>query len=521
MFCWQLSICSLVNRSVIFNCIIIFLETTALDQLSPIAIKQDPTINRIYPITDCMSQCVLGDNLTMNHLSAKILVFGGSTFVGSSITLHLHKQKFKVIPIETEDIYSFSASQYHNWQQLASEGLDPLIIQQAEIKSAFEKFGYVNEIIYIPRHIISNAGTILKEEGVAELEYLVNLLEVVKDQPTRLTLITKYGIDYKSSSSMQSVWLSTLEITLKAYYRLLKIAIIRLDGYYNELENIDYNDLLKNTECIIHNFNTSCFDLRIAITTEKYMNHSSVAAKNIQQKNAVMSTYFTTVINPQYNVQFSSNSFRFMNRWLMSSNRLGIHAVIFHDSLSDDYIERVKENFDNVVFHKVTNLHGRTPNDYRYYLYYNYLQKHPEISNVIMSDIRDVMFLNDPFEIMEVIGTNAYVGIDIYSYTDAWNHKSLYKRINDCYPKEINSTSVKAHPFYNAGVLGGTRQIMLKYLELLTESLDATPPLMNCNMAAVAIVTHKFFGNQSFAGYPFQSGFKLDIPGIRGLACDT
>lgn len=468
------------------------------------------------PEVGCTSLCDIDSSIVSE--TSKVLVTGASSFIGSSIALHLHRNKFNVLPIETDDVHLLSSSGYHNWEQMSSEKLEPIVVQSSEIKSLIEELENVDQVIHVPRKVFGSIleNNIFKQDGIADLEILVNLLEAIKNHrpSARITLITK---PEDRLSSMQSAWLKTLENSLKTYYSLYEVnmAFVRIEdgGEYNA-------DFSSTIQCIVASpFTSKCFDIGVAVKPSTVINAMpSTKMKNIQQNNVVMSTYFTTIQNPQYAITIAKNTFKFMQDWLVSASRLGIRAIIFHDSLSDNFISRVKKIFDNVVFEKVGGFAGRTPNDYRFYLQYKYLQDHPEINNVIISDIRDITFFNDPFEVMDVLGGHIYVGVDVSYYTNSWSHAYPRGIISACYRKYAHSITVTSDPFYNAGVIGATRQLMLKFLKHATASLNGTPRGRNCNMATVTVVIHESFRDEAFSGYPFQSAFKMDIPGPQGLA---
>ena len=236
-----------------------------------------------------------------------------------------------------------------------------------------------------------------------------------------------------------------------------------------------------------------------------------------KQENYVMSTYFTGVINPQYSVTFLKNCYRFVQQWFESVIRIGAHAIIFHDGLTEDFQNRMKNLYSHVHFQKI-DVEGRSPNDYRFYLYHQYLSLHPEIQNIVFTDIRDVTFLNDPFEVMRVIGDYIFIGVGRTFYENSWSNEVTQLILRRCHSNDSGSKWVKLHPFYNAGVIGGTRHTMLNFLTKITHYLDGIPHEHNCNMGTTTLVTNKHFYENSFSGYPFQSAFRLDLPGPEGLA---
>ena len=70
---------------------------------------------------------------------------------------------------------------------------------------------------------------------------------------------------------------------------------------------------------------------------------------------------------------------------------------------------------------------------------------------------------------------------------------------------------------YNAGVIGGSRGLLLEFLNHVTNVLDKTPSSLNCNMPVVNLVVHKYFDNRLFTGFPFTSRFYKRQKSPRGV----
>ena len=88
-----------------------------------------------------------------------------------------------------------------------------------------------------------------------------------------------------------------------------------------------------------------------------------------------------------------------------------------------------------------------------------------------------------------------------------------------CFSKDAQLNSsiewlLNLKPGYNAGVIGGPRHIVLRFLRILTALLDTLPVKENCNMAAVNYVVHKYFNDVSFSGFPFNTLLNSKTPGV-------
>ena len=204
----------------------------------------------------------------------------------------------------------------------------------------------------------------------------------------------------------------------------------------------------------------------------------------------------------------------FMKQWFISAKKLGLNLVIFHDNFDNEFINRVRGIHPNTEFVKMDNLHGRTTNDYRFYGFNEYLEKHPEIRYAVLTDMRDVKIFADPFERMKVIGDYLYVGIDVSFYLASYDHNWLRGVLVRCHRGDASIDAVKLHPFLNAGVLGGSRHVLLSYLYRMTRYFDKTPHYMNCNMGTITVAAHKHFFDYIYSGYPIQSAFKLGMEGF-------
>ena len=476
-----------------------------------------------------------------------VLVIGGLSFIGAKVSMHLQNQDINVIPVEDQDKLVDERMAYR-WQKLHEFKLDTKFIDLGDLESLFHSHS-VGEVIYIPADLFdgqkkNNSHIEFKSLSLSGvLKNFIRLLELIsKRYPlVRLSFIS---VPRQSNLSFQSAWLKTFEVCLTAYRQLysLKAAIIRFEGAYGPWQNKDnldscwyINNIVETLEKTIKNdLNYTEIDLvscqsspaitkdrarleNLKLTKQWEANYSNFLQK---RENYVMSTYFTSVKNPQHSYTFADNNYRFVQQWFESIISIGAHAVIFHDSLTEDFQNRMKSYYSHVHFQKAdVGLKGRPPNVYRFYLYHQYLSSHPEIQNVVLTDIRDVTFLNDPFEVMRVIGEYIFMGLDKPFYESSWSYGWVNGLLKKCHSLTSDSSMcVQLHPFINAGVMGGGRPAMLNFLTKVTHYFDEAPHKENCDMATIAFVTQKHFHENSFSGYPFQCAFGSGLPGPHGLA---
>lgn len=224
----------------------------------------------------------------------------------------------------------------------------------------------------------------------------------------------------------------------------------------------------------------------------------------------IFTTYFTTMVDPQRMRGRNPNQFQYMRNWYQSVNSLGLKAVVFHDNLSPQFVHKLTN--ENVSFVRVSSLHNRSTNDARFYVYSSYLQTHPEVRRLFLTDISDVVFQRDPFELVDLLGDWLYIGTDINFFPDLQSMPWMTTQLTKCFGRRSVEQGpvrkiLQMRTVFNAGVIGGRRSKMLAALQRITQTLDHTPHQHNCNMPAVNYAMHLYFSDVIFTGFPLTSHF--------------
>ena len=232
---------------------------------------------------------------------------------------------------------------------------------------------------------------------------------------------------------------------------------------------------------------------------------------------AVFSTYFTLKKDPQRGRYTQTNSYSYISAWHKSLTSLGLRGVVFHDGLDSNFTDSINPK---LYFEKVV-LGNRSLNDDRYFHYLQFIERNPHLTHILMTDISDVTFLRDPFELMRLFDHHLFVCEDAL-LKDIGSSKWLHNNIKTCFSKDAQLNSSiewlnRLKPLYNAGVIGGPRHIVLRFLRMLTALLDTLPVKNDCNMAAVNYVIHKYFTDVAFTGFPFNSIFFRGQKNPRGV----
>eukprot|EP00058_Branchiostoma_floridae_P006962 XP_002592450.1 hypothetical protein BRAFLDRAFT_68936 [Branchiostoma floridae] len=235
----------------------------------------------------------------------------------------------------------------------------------------------------------------------------------------------------------------------------------------------------------------------------------------------ILATYFVGRQRQQHrnSRQKKPGRFEYMENWYWSVIDRRISAVVFHDSLESEFVNRVENGF--VSFQR-TEAHFRWNATAKYYVYLRYLKENSRISRVILTDISDVRFQKNPFELMDLMGDQLYVGTDVDTFPNiaamGWLRKRLGSCFNDGFRHGYDIPTIKSrYNVYNAGVIGGSRELMLQFLEKLVAILDQTTSGVNCNLAAVNYVLHGHFDGNIYPGFPWTSRFLRKQKSPKGV----
>ena len=440
-------------------------------------------------------------------------------------------------PTEEDTPISVDHASWYRWEELIENGFDPRFVNYTnyyQTKEVIQSFS-PSIIIYAPTIAFERSQTSSSSSLISNsFKSFLALLEAVKDQYP-LVHVCLVSYDYKRNELMK-----LLELALSSYSWLysIKMSVIRVKNVVGTLGSeklgslkkaCDVKDLSASILSAIVNQKTMCrvYDMRKCSSQDgneadsrewngnRDERHAYETYLSKQTRKVVMSTYFTKQHNPQYKLEFKTDNFYFIENWYLSSYKLNLQMVIFHDDLSDQFIKTFTKNSPNIEFVKVHSFHGYTPNDRRYFVYYNYLLSNRDISHALMTDLRDVKLLNDPFKMMKVLGDFVYFGLDI-PFQETPLSSKLPKTLPKCYtyyPEWI----LGRYGNLNPGVLGGKRSTMLWALNKYTRFIEMSSKL-NCNTPAAAYLFLTSFYDDLFFGWPLQSGFMTDQPHPPGLS---
>ena len=240
----------------------------------------------------------------------------------------------------------------------------------------------------------------------------------------------------------------------------------------------------------------------------------------------VMSAYMNSKLDPQRNIKIDGSDFNYIKDWYFSVKKHKLHAIVFHDHLSDNFIK--KYSTDRILFRKVR-MGKQSINDERFIIWYRYLLYNP-YKYILTTDISDVVINTDPFSYVKNNGDNKKIFIGTNT-THAGEPKIRNKHWFDKREHKLtqfNSFKSKIYPIryefhtyqlYNPGLLSG---YLIPILMILSEvnkiHLEMKKP-NNFNMITFNYLIHTFLmeGNNKdnyntnyiISGEPFNSRYKM------------
>ena len=148
--------------------------------------------------------------------------------------------------------------------------------------------------------------------------------------------------------------------------------------------------------------------------------------------------------------------------WYHSLIRVGCNGVIFHDQLSPAFVE--ERATPQIEFERYELKTQRSVNDERYLCYLEWLEAHPDVERIFLTDLFDIEFFSDPFAVMDDSRYDIYSGGDPGEHNDKLNRKKMIRAFGEPhYENEIK---------LNAGTCGAPRAAMLRLLKSMVETFD-------------------------------------------------
>ncbi len=187
------------------------------------------------------------------------------------------------------------------------------------------------------------------------------------------------------------------------------------------------------------------------------------------QRNVVLACLLTGKYDVNRNTTWQTNDYRIMEAWADSVVQQGLQGIVFHNHFSEEVCQQYQH--EQLIFVRTTAESPLNPNVYRYCVYSDFLVKYGVgIENLFVTDIADVVVLNNPFEqhFYQAHADFIFCGDEPKQLNDEWmmaHSTHLRNQIKDFATYE---TEFESAPLLNCGIIGGKKVIMADFLKKLT-----------------------------------------------------
>jgi hypothetical protein len=222
-------------------------------------------------------------------------------------------------------------------------------------------------------------------------------------------------------------------------------------------------------------------------------------ARNVLEKrdsNYVLTTLFSGKKDPQRNISIDASP-SYMHNFVITSGHLQLQVIVFYDVMSESSLAFLLQH-PHVKLMKTSVPETLSTNDYRFLLYLNWMEKNLQnVDFVLLADISDVVFFDDPFLYME---TSIKFKKGLFPSTDVatfGTSKYIEELADTCFPEAHISETHGHLNVLNAGLWGGEIYVVACMLSCIRQVLSRAAQGVNCNMIAFNICAHDAYFSEA------------------------
>lgn len=209
----------------------------------------------------------------------------------------------------------------------------------------------------------------------------------------------------------------------------------------------------------------------------------------------------TSKPDPQRGAKISSDYLSYMRPWWTTIDRVGLRGTVLHDGLPSGCVEAGttdRIDFGMTEPSELPILHDR------HRIVRDYLQS-IEDPLVFVTDISDVAFKRDPFELIERDNQQhrLFIGSEVTTIGDS---RCLRQEMTD----QFGTLHHAKRQVVNPGIIGGRRSDVITLLDRIVDCIEHLKDrLLNSDMSIINKVVHdNYRPQQLFTGFPLHSRFK-------------
>jgi len=188
----------------------------------------------------------------------------------------------------------------------------------------------------------------------------------------------------------------------------------------------------------------------------------------IAYTNYIFACHITGVYDVNRNETLAADDISLCLPWIRSVEKAGLKAVLFHNNFSAATVNAY--SCANLQFQQINYDVTFKPNVYRYKAYCDYLQQHViNIQNLFITDVADVVLLNNPFtQPLFIDNVNClFCGDEPVNLNNEWMQQhSAFLRPQIAGYAHFEQTFAN-NPLLNCGIVGGSIKVMQLFLQQL------------------------------------------------------
>ena len=203
---------------------------------------------------------------------------------------------------------------------------------------------------------------------------------------------------------------------------------------------------------------------------------------------------------PPFNqLRKEGGKFNLIRNWYNSIIENKLNAIVFHDNLDEGFIEKYSN--DNVEFKKHEPKHRKSFNDERFFCYREFLRKNNNVENIFATDAFDVVFHGSPFALINkdadlLVGSEPIRGGSFGG--EAWINMKL---------AECGYKNRRIKTAFNAGIIGGKKEKVLSFFNLLCKELSSMNDDLNANAPCLNFLLNFSYTGKVLTGKPLHNTF--------------
>ncbi|MCF1750311.1 hypothetical protein [Mariniradius sediminis] len=193
----------------------------------------------------------------------------------------------------------------------------------------------------------------------------------------------------------------------------------------------------------------------------------------------VLSTYFSSKQDPVRGGFQQTDNFAYIQHWYNSVQKHDLHAVVFYDRLSEDFIQEYQT--EKIRFIRCQ-LGKMSLNDERFFIYQEFIPWLPDGSFVLTTDINDVVINRNPLQLIHAKPEKLFVGRGNRKVwkNGIWTLTAL-RQFHDRFNKAI-PVSFLDYPVFNPGTIAGRKDLVLALFHQMTRVFEVLADARNYDM---------------------------------------